>query len=95
MYRSERDSDSEPRAGTHPVPVKVLLDLDVLHLAVLSQGESQKAEGHSVAQHTRLEEGEKKESQISQVRSRAEEWTEREGTRERDNSTPSVGVTLL
>lgn len=54
MCHSGRDSDPEPRSGTHPAPVKVLLDLDVLHQAVLGQGQSQKAEGHSVAQHARL-----------------------------------------
>lgn len=44
---------------THPGPVKILHDLDVAHLAVLCPGQSQKAEGHNVPQHSTSEEGKK------------------------------------
>lgn len=44
---------------TYPGLVKVLHDLDVGHLAVLSPGHSQEAEGHRVPQHFTSEEREK------------------------------------
>lgn len=44
---------------THPGPVKILHDLDVAHLAVLCTGQSHKAEGHNVPQHSTSEEGKK------------------------------------
>lgn len=87
MCHSERDSDPEPRSGTHPVPVKVLLDLDVLHQAVLGQGQSQKAEGHSVAQHARLAWGEKKEP-LKKPSWESSRGMETEGERERGTNPP-------
>lgn len=44
---------------THLGPVKILHNLDVAHLAVLCPGQSQKAEGYNVPQHSTSEEGKK------------------------------------
>lgn len=62
---------------THPGPVKILHDLDVAHLAVLCPGQSQKAEGHNVPQHSTSEEGKKTTTTKTKDRTKAEGQFER------------------
>lgn len=42
---------------THPGFVKVLLDLEILHLAILRPGQRQEAKSHNEPQHATSEEG--------------------------------------
>lgn len=58
QHKGSKHGDYLVELATYPGPVKVLHDLDVGHLAVLSPGHSQEAEGHRVPQHFTSEERE-------------------------------------